>query len=153
MKSERFEYLYLLFGVLCGFLLASALGPETGVWIRRALSGAGVLFVAFFWRRIEAKAHRRYLEHWEEFRARGKWFFACTRYVLLRGAVLFVILGSPTAIELKFSGSLIFVNVLLGVVLVPLLLYLGIQEWNDCEREFEIRTIRNAAEFISLKQN
>ncbi|HUI09332.1 MAG TPA: hypothetical protein VL221_03335 [Bacteroidota bacterium] len=153
MRSERFELLYLLFGILCGFLLGSAIDPETGVWIRRVLGAAGILIVGFFWRRVEARAHRSHIEQWDEIVERGKWRFVLTNYVLLRGFVLLVILGGPTAMEAKFYTTTIAVDAIAGVVVIPLLMYLGLIEWNECRREVEIRALRDAAEFITSKQN
>lgn len=153
MKTERFEYLYLLFGLYCGFLLGSSLGQEVGVWFRRAVYSIGILFIAFFWRRIESRAHRENLERWEELRSRGKWYFVISRYVVVRGFILLVIFAGPALFELKFSNPLLFVTAVAGAILVPMFVYLGRQEWLECEREFEIRAIKNAAEYISLKQN
>ncbi|HTY57356.1 MAG TPA: hypothetical protein VMF59_01005, partial [Bacteroidota bacterium] len=112
-----------------------------------------ILFIAFFWRRIESRAHRERLDQWEDLRLRGKWYFVISRYVVVRGFVLLVIFAGPAIFELKFSDPLIFVTAVTGAVLVPMFIYLGHQEWQECEREFEIRAIKNAAEFISLKQN
>jgi hypothetical protein len=153
MKTERFEYLYLLFGLYCGFLLGSSLGVEAGVWFRRAVYSIGILFIGFFWRRIESRAHREHLDQWEELRARGKWFFVISRYVVVRGFVLLVIFGGPAVFEMRFSGTLLAVTAVTGAILVPMFVYLGQQEWHECQREFEIRAIKNAAEYISLKQN
>jgi hypothetical protein len=153
MKTERFGFLFLLFGIFCGFLLGSALAPETGVWVRRGLSAGAIFFVALFWRRIESRSHALHVEQWENLRNMGKWNFILSRYVLIRGIVLFVIFVGPAVSELSFSVPFIVVLALGGTLLVPLLLYLGHQEWNDCEREMEIRSLRKTAEFISSKQN
>jgi len=153
MKTGRSEYLSLLFGLYCGFLLGSSLGQEAGVWIRRAVYSVGVLFIAFFWRRIESRVHAEHLDQWEELRARGKRYFVISRYVVVRGFVLLVIFAGPAIFELRFSNPLLFVTAVTGAILVPMFVYLGHQEWQECEREFEIRTIKNAAEYIALKQN
>jgi len=153
MKSERFEIFYLLFGLLCGFLLGSSIDPDTGVWIRRALGAAGIFVVGAFWRRIEARAHRSHIERWEEIAARGKWRFVLTYYVLVRGFALLVILGAPWAFEARFSPVTLMVDGVAAVLVVPLLVYLGTVEWNDCRRQDEIRALRDAAEFITSKQN
>jgi hypothetical protein len=153
MKTERFKYLHLLFGILFGFLLGSSLEHETGVWVRRALSAGAILFVALFWRRTESGAHTYHLEKWDELRVRGKWYFIASRYVLVRGMVLIVIFVGPWVTDLRFSGTVTFVLAFCGALLAPLLLYLGHQEWNDCARESEIQTLRKTAEFISSKQN
>jgi hypothetical protein len=153
MKAERFEYLYLLFGILCGFLLGSSLDQETNVWVRRLLFTGAIFFVALLWRRMESRAHKHHLEQWEGLRIRGRWYFILSRYMLVRGIVLLVIFVGPALSWLKFSIALMATLAFVGILLVPLLLYLGHQEWNDCVRENEIRSLRQTAEFISSKQN
>ena len=153
MKSERFEIFYLLFGLLCGFLLGSSIDPDTGIWIRRSLGVAGILIVGFFWRRVEARAHRSHIERWDEIAPRGKWRFVLTNYVLLRGFVLLVILGGPFATVTRFSTATLLVDAVAALVVIPLLMYLGLIEWNDCRRQVEILALRDAAEFITSKQN
>jgi hypothetical protein len=153
MKTGKFEYLYLLFGILFGFLLGSSLDHETGVWVRRGLSAGAILFVAFFWRRTESRAHQSHLEQWDDLRVRGKWYFILSRYLLVRGIVLMVMFAGPYVSVLRFSVTVTFVLAFCGALLVPMLLYLGHQEWNDCARESEIQTLRKTAEFISSKQN
>jgi hypothetical protein len=37
-----------------------------------------ILFIAFFWRRMEAAAHKHYLDVWQKLRLRGKWYFIIT---------------------------------------------------------------------------
>jgi hypothetical protein len=153
MRTEKSDYLYLLFGIFCGFLLGSSVGQETGVWVRRFLSAGAVIFVALLWRWTESRAHTHHLEQWEELRIRGKWFFIISQYVLVRGIVLLVILAGPAAFELRFSNPIMVVAALSGALLVLMLMYLGHQEWNECEREFAIQSLRKAAEFIASKQN
>ena len=125
MKTERFEYLYLLFGFYCGFLLGSSLGQEAGVWVRRAVSSAGILFIAFLWRRTESRAHRQHLDQWEDLRVRGKWYFVVTRYVVFRGFVLLVIFAGPALFELRFSNPLLVCHRDRGAILVPMFVYIG----------------------------
>jgi len=153
MKTERFEIFYLLFGVLCGFLLGSSLDPDAGVWVRRTLGACGIFVVGFFWRRIEARAHRSHIEHWDEIAPRGKWRFVLTNYVLFRGFILLVVLGGPWASVTRFSTATLLVDAAAALLVIPLLMYLGLIEWNECRRDVEIRALRDAAEFITSKQN
>ncbi|HTR98725.1 MAG TPA: hypothetical protein VML00_03180 [Bacteroidota bacterium] len=153
MKTERFEIFYLLFGLLCGFLLGSSIDTETGIWIRRALGAAGIFVVGFFWRRIEARAHRSHIEQWDEIAERGKWRFVIVNYVLIRGFVLLVILGGPAGFETRFSAVTLTVDAVAALLVIPLLVALGIWEWNECRRQIEISALRDAAEFITSKQN
>lgn len=153
MRSERFDYLYLLFGMLCGFLLGSTLEQEWAVITRRMLFAGAILFIAFFWRRIESKAHNRHLEQWDEIEARGKWRFIVTRYVLARGAVFVVLLIGPALTTLQFSAPAISILTFAGSLLIAILLFLGHEEWKDCEVEMEILALRQTGEFIASKQN
>ena len=153
MKTGRFDYLYLMFGILCGFLLGTSLDRETGMWVGRVLSVGTLSFLALRGRRIEARAHTDHLEHWEELRTRGKWYFVLSRYVLFRGIVLLVMFVGLPVSGLTSSVNVTGIVALVGTLLVPMLLYIGHQEWNDCEREIEIRSLRQTAEFISSKQN
>ena len=153
MKTDRFEIFYLFFGLLCGFLLGSSIDPDAGVWIRRTLGAAGIFIVGFFWRRVEARAHRSHVERWDEIAPRGKWWFVLKNYVLLRGCVLLVILGAPAGFETRFSTVTLAVDAIAAVLVIPLLVYLGVVEWNECRRHIEILALRDAAEFITSKQN
>lgn len=153
MKTERFDYLYLLFGIYCGFLLGSFIDGEAAAWVGRILSTAAILFVASRMKWIEAKSHRRHIEQWQDLKAGGKWHFVFVRYVLIREVVILIIFVGPLESTLKLSLTFLGTAAFVGAVLAPVLVYLGHQEWNDCERESEIQTLRIAADFISSKQN
>lgn len=153
MKTERFDYLYLLFGIYCGFLLGSFIDQDATVWVGRILSTAAILFIASRLKWIEGKSHRRHVEQWEYLRAGGKWHFVIVRYALIREVVILIIFVGPLESTLKLSLTYLSTAVFVGAVLAPVLVYLGHQEWIDCERESEIQTLRNAADFISSKQN
>jgi hypothetical protein len=153
MKTERFGYLYMLFGLLCGFLLGSSLDQHSTMLFRRILSALAILFVAIFWGLIDAKAHTHHLEQWDTLRVSGKRYFILTRYVLLRGTILSTILIGPAITALKFSSSVIVILTLSGLPLIGILLYFGHQEWNECEQEIQIRDLKRTAELILSRKN
>ena len=59
----------------------------------------------------------------------------------------------PWATDIRLSVTVNFVLAFCGALFVPMLLYLGHQEWDDCLRDTEFQTLRKTAEFISSKQN
>jgi hypothetical protein len=153
MKIERFDYLYMLFGVLCGFLLGSSVGQESAGVVRRMLFASAIFFVAFYWRKIESKAHSQHLQQWDELEERGKWRFIVTRYLLARGAVLSVLLYGPALSTIRFSGVVLAILAFSGSLLIAILLWLGHEEWNDCDQEMQILALRQTGEFITSTQN
>jgi len=146
MSNTRFPYFYFLFGALCGFLLGSSLKKESSVIVGKVLFAVAVLLIAFFWRRVEATAHTRHVEAWYLLRPRGKWYFIITRYLLLRGSVLLVVLIGPIYLTLGLSTFHFDYLVLVLMLFIFITLYLGHEEWSNCEREYEILVIRQAAE-------
>lgn len=146
MSNTRFPYLYFLFGAVCGFLLGSSLERESSVIVGKIIFATAVLLIAFFWRRVEATAHTRHVEAWHLLRLRGKWYFIITRYLLLRGSVLFVVLIGPMYMTLGLSTFHFDYLALVLMLFAFITLYLGQEEWSNCEREYEILIIRQAAE-------
>ena len=153
MKPERFDYIYLLFGMLCGFLIGTTLGQEWAIIVRRMLFVGAIMFIAFFWRRIESKAHNQHLAEWDEIEARGKWRFILMRYVVLRGIVLVVILIGPALSTLRFSITAVSILVFATSLLIAILLFLGHEEWYDCDQEMRILALRQTGEFIASNKN
>ncbi len=153
MKPERFDYIYLLFGMLCGFLIGTSVGQESAIIARRMLFAAAIMFVALFWRRIESKAHKQHLLEWDDIEERGKWQFILVRYVLVRGIVFVVLLIGPALSTLKFTINTISILVFAGSLLISILLYLGHEEWSDCVQEMEILALRQTGEFIASNKN
>ena len=153
MKTERFSYLYLLFGVWCGFLVGSTVGQETALIVRRMLFALAILFIAFSWRWIERRAHQKHLESWEEIKAAGKWKFVLTQYLLFRGGVLFALVVLPALTTLQLHGTIIAIMALSAGLLGAILVFFGLEEWNECKQEEEILLLRQTGEFIVSQQN
>jgi hypothetical protein len=153
MKKERFDYIYLLFGMLFGFLLGSSIGQESAIIARRMVFAAAIMFIAFSWRRIEWKAHNQHLEEWDEIEARGIWHFILVRYVLVRGVVLTVLLIGPALSTLQFSLTVVAFLAIAASLLIAILLFLGREEWRDCEQEMQILALRQTGEFIASNKN
>ena len=153
MKRERFDYFYLLFGAFCGLLIGTSLDAAWVLLLRRMLFALVILFIAIFWRRFEEKSHAYHIERWDALRARGKWNFVFTHYVVARGIVLIVFLLGPAVSSLHFIPQVIGILSLCGLLVVGTLIYFGVQEWEDCSQEMQVRLLRNTAEFISANLN
>jgi len=153
MKTRVVNGLYILFGILCGLVAGSILDRGTDLFLTKALSVGALMFIGLRGRWIESRMHQKYVENWGEVRTRGKWWFVLARYAFPRWVVLLVIV---VGLQWKFTAASMDILETLeftGALLVPVLLYMGHLEWHESEREHEIRTIRDAAEYISLKQN
>jgi hypothetical protein len=153
MKIERFNYLYFFPGVFFGFLIGSSVDQETSVVVKKYILALAIICIAFFWRRFESKAHRHHLATWEHIQQLGKWYFIITRYLLLRGIILSAILIGPAISTLQFSAVILKVLTLSLIPLVGLMLYYGLEEWNDCEQEAQILKLKQVSEMISATNN
>jgi hypothetical protein len=153
MKTERFDYIYLLFGIFCGFLLGSSFNQESSVVIKKVIIAFAIIFIAVFYGKLEAKSHRHHLNTWEKIRASGKWSFILTRYILLRGIILSVILIGPVISALQLSSVILWILIFCLIPLFGYMMYQGYEEWKDCEQEIHIASLRQVAEFITSKNN
>ncbi len=133
-------------GLLCGLLIGMAIDRGWSPIISKMLWVGSIVVISLFWQRVEAAAHIRHMYTWAIRRVRGKWRFIITRYILLRGSILFVITMGPSYVNA--SLPFLFSWVTFGVVAAFVLLfaYLGYEEWSSCEEDFEIQALRLAAE-------
>ena len=144
---------YLAFAFVCGFLLGGSLPREDAIIISRMILGGAIVVTALFGKRIERYAHSNQMSRWSAVRARGKWFFIVTQYLLLRGAVVFVLFFVPLLRSMSFSNSVLALSVTAGVVLISALTYFGIEEWNRNEQEFQIGLLKSAGEQLRIVRN
>lgn len=146
--SRLLAYSYVMFGFLMGFVLGAATEREsTLVFQRLALFiGAAILFALGQW--FESASHRRYLAKWENIRSRGKWLFVLTHYILSRGMVVLVFTLAPFLSMVKLNNYSLLVLALTFVTAVSVMAFLGYQEWSNCEREFQILSLRKAAKEV-----
>ncbi len=145
-----------LAGTLCGLLIGMGVDKGWSAILSRVLWTGSIIVISLFWQRIEGVAHLRHMGTWAIRRVRGKRYFILTRYLILRGAILFVITVGPSYVIAP--QPLFFSWITLGAVAAFVLLftYLGNEEWNRCEDEFEIQALRLAAEqtrFTMAMQN
>lgn len=146
MTTRISVLLYLFFGLLCGFLIGTSLDEEISVIVGRIIFTIAIFLLVILWQPIETSAHKRHLELWRTLRQRGKWLFILSRYVLLRGTVLAVIVLAPFLRELIFNTTVSIILLLSLALLIPTLSFLGYEEWKRCEQEFHVLALRQAAE-------
>ena len=151
MKSRVVRYAYYFFGLVCGYFLGTSLGKEGSRLTSKLVPALAIFFIAFFWRRIEAAARRDYLDAWERLRVHGKWYFVITRYVLLRGFVLSVVLLGPFYASMEFSKTTLVVLASTAAILALMLGFLGLEEWTRCSQDFEVLVFKHAAEQSRLQ--
>ncbi len=146
MKKNAVAVFCLLFGLTAGLLAGSSLGREYSTVIAGIVLVIGVLFLVTFWRTFERGAHLANLESWERHQARGKVYFIVTRYLLLRGGILTVLIIAPgwiiSTISFTAFGYLAEVFVLLFLIMS----ILGHVEWTDCTREYQAGIMRDLGE-------
>lgn len=133
--------------------MGSSVYQETSVAVRKYILALGIIFIAFFWRRFKSKAHRHHLTIWEHIRQQGKWYFIITRYLLLRGIILSVILIGPAISSLQFSAVILKIIIVSLIPLFGIIFYYGFEEWNDCEQEVQIIKLKQVSEVISTTNN
>ena len=123
------------FSMIAGLLIGSRIGPQFTYILARAALFLGIYVVVKFWRPAERASHFRNLQNWDEHQKHGKVYFVLTRYVVLRGSVLFVLLILPSLYidDLGIWGFL-SIALVIGLIIVTTAI-LGSGEWNDCERE------------------
>ncbi len=143
-------------GLLCGLLIGMTIDRGWSGVVSKVLWVGSIVVISLFWQRAEEAAHIRHMRTWAVGRVRGKWRFIIRHYILLRGALLFIITMVPS--YLNASLPFIFSWVTMGAVAAFVLLfgYLGNEEWTRCEAEFEIQALRLAAEqtrFTMAMQN
>ena len=151
--SKPLSLLYFFSGLLCGVLVGASLGERWSGVFTKFISAGAIIVIAFFWHRIESVVHKRYLETWSIRRSRGKWHFILTEYVLIRGIILLVLTAGPmlpTLIITELTASILLATI---VVLALLLIYLGYEAWTQCEQDYDIQVLRQAAEQSRIERN
>jgi hypothetical protein len=111
------------------------------------------LVIAVFGRQIRILLHDNYLNSWEFLRNRSKWYFVVTRFVVLRGSVLFILFVLPLVLSAPYSGTVVVVTILSFVLIAAVQIYFGLEEWNICEQDYAILLLKNASEQLRIIQN
>jgi hypothetical protein len=151
--NKSLALLYFFSGLLCGLFIGVSLGQAWSDAVGRFLSAGTIIVIAFFWRRIELFAHKRYLENWPLWKSRGKWRFVFTEYVLIRGAVIYLAIAGPMLPAIALTMYTVGILLISVVALAALLAYLGSEAWAECEQNFEIQGLRKAAEQSRIESN
>lgn len=145
MNSHRVPFLYFLLGSACGFLLNAALDEHSSAAGVKLIFVAGIIFISLFWKKIEASLHQSVLAQWNVIRTKGKWFFIIMRFGVLRSLIFMTLFIGPfLALFGIRPGNFMYIAFVI-IVIELVMLYLGYEEWNSCEQEYEIICLRNAA--------
>jgi hypothetical protein len=128
------SYVNFAVGLLYGFGLGVLLDMSSLVTVSTfaLLLAFLILIPALVW--YESYSHRRRVERWPQIAKQGKLLFISTRYVILRGGILSVMLmfalrdNPPTLIVHEITIP--FIAIALGFV--------GYQEWENCSRDCSI---------------
>ena len=152
-NTKSLSYFYVSFGFACGFLLCATLTKEVATVASRLLLALMVLALIVFGRKLEATVHDIHVQNWSLIRARGKWHFIITRYILMRALVLFTLFIAPLLKEVNVSSVILSMAMGMVVLLASILGYFGLDEWNNCERDFAIQLLKNAGEQVRIAQN
>lgn len=144
---------YFFAGLLCGIFAGVSVDRAWSTIVARVVSAGIFILLAFFWRRFEAAAHKHYIENWPARRARGKWYFVLTEYVLIRGALIFFAIAGPTLPTVKFTSATVGVLFVSLVLVMALFGYFGLEAWASCEKEYLVRSLRNAAAQSRIESN
>lgn len=112
----------------------------------KTLITTGIFLLAYLWWRMENRQHQKNLEEWGSIRRDGRTHFILWRYILRRGGVIvLVVFGLFFKTFVLTYPVLVVLSATLLLMAVTLVL-MGNEEWKTCEREFEILTLRRAAE-------
>jgi len=72
--------------------------------------------------------------------------FILGRYLFLRGGILFVVLFLAFYAAIRLSSLVSVILLSTFAVIVLTLFFVGREEWKVCEEEFQVSTLREAAE-------
>lgn len=146
MKNGKFRVFYYVLGVLCGYLLCLSLEKDLSVVVGKVIFAVAILITVIYWRKLESAAHASHVDSWPSIRKRSKWIFIITRYVLLRGGIFAAVFVGPAWPTLGQSigngGYLVMIILLMTFIMI----YLGRQEWDYCQRDYEAWSLRQQAE-------
>jgi hypothetical protein len=144
---------YFFSGLVVGLLIGLSVNKELVPILLRVLATCTIIVVAFFWRRIESYAHKRYLETWSNHKSGGKWRFIITQYVLIRGSALTAAVILPAIPTLILTTYTVVIILATTAILVLLLIYLGHESWTECQQDNQVQVFRHAAEQSKVSSN
>ncbi len=137
---------YFFAGLLVGFFIGVSINREWTTFVATLIGGGAILVITFFWRRIESYSHKRYLETWAVRRLQGKWLFILTQYILIRGSLIFAAFIGPMLSRSVITKQTLMIVFIFLIPFVALMTYLGHESWTECEGDYEVQVLRDAAE-------
>ena len=144
---------YFFAGLLVGLLIGLSVSRELSAAAAKIVSSGIIILISLFWRRIESLTRERYLETWSFRRAQGKWKFILTHYVLIRGTFIYLAISAPMipALVLTIVNLVIILSTV--VLLALLMVYLGHEVWTQCEQDYTVKVLREAAKQSQIASN
>jgi len=153
MKIKSLYPFYLLFGIVCGFLLGTSLDEEISSLLTKLITAVSLVILLLFGKQIELALHTEDIHHWPELQTKGKWYFVITRYILFRGIILFTLFILPAFSTVQYSIAILVASLLGLFLLATILAYFGVGEWTNSEQEYTIFLLKNAGEQTRIAQN
>lgn len=156
MKNAKFTSiapLLLFLGFVIGFLLATVIPKEVSFIGAKLIVLVSIIGISFFGKSIDTILHNHSMEYWTTFSSKGKWYFIATRYIVLRGIVLFLLFVFPLLVSVRLSVIVLFAAVCGYIFFAVFLSYFGIEEWKRCEHENVIRSLKETGERLRAVQN
>jgi hypothetical protein len=145
MRKQTILSVFLV-GLVCVSLLWDSLVKEISISVGRFILPVAVIILAVFWRRLEMKSHQQHIHNWSILREQGMFRFILGRYLFLRGGILFVVLFLAFYAAIRLSSLVSVILLSTFAVIVLTLFFVGREEWKVCEEEFQVSTLREAAE-------
>ena len=144
---------YFFGGLLVGLLIGLSVSRELSAAVAKIVSAGLIILFSLSWRRIESLTRKRYLESWSFRRAQGKWRFILTHYVLIKGTIIYLAVSAPMIPALVFTTENLMIILSTIVLLAFLMVYLGHEVWTQCEEDYTIKVLREAAERSRIASN
>ena len=137
---------YVLIGFIAGLAFGVGTGTDLTLTLQRFAYFVGALILIGLWQWFEESSHHRHVARWERYISRGKWNFIATHYVLARGFTVLLFIVLPFIGKVHFTTDSMLVLVVTAVIGLSAMAFLGYQEWAHCQQDFEIRSLREAAQ-------
>lgn len=147
MKNKK-SMIYLVIGVLVGFVVGSPAHQAAGFPLRRLVYFLIAIIAVMFYMWFENTSQARHMSKWESHQSRGKAFFIVSHYVLARGVPIVFIFIAPFTLQVRFSAFAIPVLIFPAFIAFVTIIMLGYQEWSRCQVDSSARLLRKDAERV-----
>ncbi len=152
-RSRYLPILYILAGIVLGIFVGVSISRSWAILLLRIIAVGLILTIALFWRRIESHAHKRCLDTWSMRRVRGRWSFILIQYLVVRGSLIFAAFAGPMLLQPPMTNQTTTIIPAFSFLLIVAMIYLGNESWKECERDYEIQTLRNLAQQTRTASN